>query len=207
MLTKEEWLQALADREGWARLRKFQQGSVLICGLGGLGSRVAELLTRAGVGHLRLVDFDVLEATNLNRQLYGMEQLGQYKAVALEKNLRWITPYVNLEVRVDKVTEDNLPNLVRDMDVVVEAFDNPAAKALLVNFIREQYPALPLVAASGMAGFGSGNDVQVRQLSENFYLCGDRITGLDKGDGLYGARVALCASQQALVVLQILVGK
>ena len=152
MLTKEEWLQALADREGWARLRKFQQGSVLICGLGGLGSRVAELLTRAGVGHLRLVDFDVLEATNLNRQLYGMEQLGQYKAKALKENLCWITPYMNLEVRVDKVTEDNLPDLVRDMDVVVEAFDNPAAKALLVNFVRERYPALPLVAASGMAG-------------------------------------------------------
>ena len=204
MLTKEEWLQALADREGWPRLKKFQQGRVLICGLGGLGSRVAELLTRAGVGQLRLVDFDVLEATNLNRQLYGMEQLGQYKAKALEENLRWITPYVDLDVRVDKVTEGNLPDLVRDVDVVVEAFDNPAAKALLVNFIREQYPALPLVAASGMAGFGSGNDVQVRQLSRNFYLCGDRVTGLDKGDGLYGARVALCASQQALVVLQIL---
>ena len=88
MLTKKEWLQALADREGWERLSKFQQGSVLICGLGGLGSRVAELLTRAGVGHLRLVDFDVLEATNLNRQLYGMAQLGEYKAKALEENLR-----------------------------------------------------------------------------------------------------------------------
>ena len=55
-----------------------------------------------------------------------------------------------------------------------------------------------------MAGFGSGNDVQVRRLSKNFYLCGDRVTGLDKGDGLYGARVSLCAAQQALVVLQIL---
>lgn len=207
MLTKKEWLQALADREGWERLNKFQQGSVLICGLGGLGSRVAELLTRAGVGHLRLVDFDVLEATNLNRQLYGMAQLGEYKAKALEENLRWITPYVDLDVRVDKVRSENLPALVRGMDVVVEAFDNPAAKAMLVNFVRERYPRLPLVAASGMAGFGSGNDVQVRQLSRNFYLCGDRVTGLDKGDGLYGARVALCASQQALVVLQILVGK
>jgi len=207
MLTKKEWLQALADREGWERLSKFQQGSVLICGLGGLGSRVAELLTRAGVGHLRLVDFDVLEATNLNRQLYGMAQLEEYKAKALEENLRWITPYVDLDVRVDKVRSENLPALVRGMDVVVEAFDNPAAKAMLVNFVRERYPRLPLVAASGMAGFGSGNDVQVRQLSRNFYLCGDRVTGLDKGDGLYGARVALCASQQALVVLQILVGK
>ena len=67
-ISKEAWLSALIERHGAARQEKFSRGRVAICGLGGLGSRVAELLTRAGVGYLRLIDFDRLEATNLNRQ-------------------------------------------------------------------------------------------------------------------------------------------
>ena len=85
-LSREEWLSALAERHGAVRQEKFSRGRVAICGLGGLGSRVAELLTRAGVGYLRLIDFDRLEATNLNRQWYFMEQLGRYKAEALAEN-------------------------------------------------------------------------------------------------------------------------
>lgn len=207
MLTKEEWTEALVSRHGQPRQEKFARGRVAICGLGGLGSRVAELLTRAGVGYLRLVDFDRLEPTNLNRQFYFTDQLGQYKADALAENLKRISPYTELEIHKEKVTEENLPALLRGVDVIVEAFDAPAAKALLVNGARETSPSVPLVAASGMAGLGSGNSMEIRSLSPFFYLCGDGTTGIEAGDGLYGARVALCAAQEALVVLQLLAGK
>lgn len=207
MLTKEEWTEALVSRHGKTRQEKFARGRVVICGLGGLGSRVAELLTRAGVGYLRLVDFDRLEPTNLNRQFYFADQLGRYKADALAENLKRISPYTELEIHKEKVTEENLPALLRGVDVIVEAFDAPAAKALLVNGARETSPSVPLVAASGMAGLSSGNSMEIRSLSPFFYLCGDRTTGIEAGDGLYGARVALCAAQEALVVLQLLAGK
>lgn len=207
MLTKEEWTEALVSRHGKSRQERFARGRVVICGLGGLGSRVAELLTRAGVGYLRLVDFDKLEPTNLNRQFYFADQLGRYKADALAENLKRISPYTELEIHKENVTEQNLPALLRGVDVIVEAFDAPAAKALLVNGARETSPSVPLVAASGMAGLSSGNSMEIRSLSPFFYLCGDGTTGIEAGDGLYGARVAICAAQEALVVLQLLAGK
>ena len=206
-ISKEAWLSALIERHGAARQEKFSRGRVAICGLGGLGSRVAELLTRAGVGYLRLIDFDRLEATNLNRQWYFMEQLGRYKAEALADNLRRITPYAELDVHTVRITEDNLASLLADVDVIVEAFDNATCKAMLVNGVREQFPRCHLVAASGMAGFASANAMKVRRLSENFYLCGDGRSAADAGDGLYGARVNICSAQEALVVLQLLAGE
>ena len=206
-LSRQEWLEALAERHGAARQEKFSRGRVAICGLGGLGSRVAELLTRAGTGYLRLIDFDRLEATNLNRQWYFMEQLGRYKAEALAENLRRITPYVELDVHTVRVTEENLASLLNDVDVIVEAFDNAACKAMLVNGVRENFPHCPLVAASGMAGFASANAMRVRRLSENFFLCGDGSSDAGAGDGLYGARVNICSAQEALVVLQLLAGE
>ena len=206
-ISKEAWLSALIERHGAARQEKFSRGRVAICGLGGLGSRVAELLTRAGVGYLRLIDFDRLEATNLNRQWYFMEQLGRYKAEALADNLRRITPYAELDVHTVRITEDNLASLLADGDVIVEAFDDATCKAMLVNGVREQFPRCHLVAASGMAGFASANAMRVRRLSENFYLCGDGRSAADAGDGLYGARVNICSAQEALVVLQLLAGE
>ena len=206
-ISKEAWLSALIERHGAARQEKFSRGRVAICGLGGLGSRVAELLTRAGVGYLRLIDFDRLEATNLNRQWYFMEQLGRYKAEAMADNLRRITPYAELDVHTVRITEDNLASLLADVDVIVEAFDNATCKAMLVNGVREQFPRCHLVAASGMAGFASANAMRVRRLSENFYLCGDGRSAADAGDGLYGARVNICSAQEALVVLQLLAGE
>lgn len=206
-ISKEAWLSALIERHGAARQEKFSRGRVAICGLGGLGSRVSELLTRAGVGYLRLIDFDRLEATNLNRQWYFMEQLGRYKAEALADNLRRITPYAELDVHTVRITEDNLASLLADVDVIVEAFDNATCKAMLVNGVREQFPRCHLVAASGMAGFASANAMRVRRLSENFYLCGDGRSAAEAGDGLYGARVNICSAQEALVVLQLLAGE
>ena len=206
-ISKEAWLSALIERHGAARQEKFSRGRVAICGLGGLGSRVAELLTGGGVGYLRLIDFDRLEATNLNRQWYFMEQLGRYKAEALADNLRRITPYAELDVHTVRITEDNLASLLADVDVIVEAFDNATCKAMLVNGVREQFPRCHLVAASGMAGFASANAMRVRRLSENFYLCGDGRSAADAGDGLYGARVNICSAQEALVVLQLLAGE
>lgn len=203
-MSEAVWLSALSERHGKLRQEKIRGGRVVICGLGGLGSRIAELLTRAGVGYLRLIDFDRVEMTNLNRQMYFWSQVGEYKAVALEENLHRITPYVELDVHNVMITEENLADLVAGVDIVVEAFDKPANKAMLVNSVREKLPECPIVAASGMAGFKSANLLQVRRVSKNLYLCGDGASDVQENDGLYGARVNLCAAQQALCVLQIL---
>ena len=181
----------------------LQAAQVAIFGLGGLGSNVAMWLARLGVGQLLLYDFDRVELSNLNRQYYFVEDVGEYKAVALLKHLRAVNPYGDYQSRVVRLTQDNLAELVDTAPIICEALDKPEAKALLVNGVLESFPDKFLVAASGLAGFGTSDSMQVRQITPHFYLCGDGSSSfLDLP--LCGARVGLCAAQEALTIARII---
>ena len=181
----------------------LQAAQVAIFGLGGLGSNVAMWLARLGVGQLLLYDFDRVELSNLNRQYYFVEDVGEYKAVALLKHLRAVNPYGDYQSRVVRLTEDNLAELVGTAPIICEALDKPETKALLVNGVLESFPDKFLVAASGLAGFGTSDSMQVRQITPHFYLCGDGSSSfLDLP--LCGARVGLCAAQEALTIARII---
>lgn len=79
ILTKEEIIEALNERHSPEKQKLLSEGHVAVAGLGGLGSNVAYALARIGVGHLHLIDFDVVDITNLNRQQYFIDQIGMYK--------------------------------------------------------------------------------------------------------------------------------
>ena len=206
-LTKDEWLQALIERHGKERQEKFQNATVAICGLGGLGSNIAISLTRAGIGKLILIDFDKVDPSNLNRQQYKMSQLGMYKTEALTQNLREITPYVDLEYHTVKMTEENTMDLLKDADIICEAFDNAANKAMLVSAVLEGFEDKIIVSGSGMSGFGSANTIQTRKVMKRFYLCGDGVSDVNDGIGLVASRVMVCAAHEAHAVLRILAGE
>ena len=97
-LTKEEIMAALNERHSPEKQALLSEGRVAIAGLGGLGSNVAYALARIGVGHLHLIDFDVVDITNLNRQQYFMEHLGMYKTDALKSLLLKINPYLDIHI-------------------------------------------------------------------------------------------------------------
>ena len=114
-LTKEEIQAALEERHSPEIAEKTYLPDMLtIAGLGGLGSNVAYALARIGVGHLHLIDFDVVDITNLNRQQYFMEHLGMYKTDALKSLLLKINPYLDIRTDCVKVTEENLSALFED---------------------------------------------------------------------------------------------
>lgn len=207
IFTKEEWNKALCRRHGEELQKKFSSAAVAICGLGGLGSNIAIALARAGIGKLILIDFDRVDITNLHRQQYKVNQIGRYKTDALFENLKEIAPYIELEVHTVRITEDNAVKLLRDADIVCEAFDDAECKAMLTNLVLETMPAKFLVAASGMAGMGSANTIQTRRVSKQFYICGDGTSDVSKEGSLVSSRVMLCASHQAHTVLRILAGK
>ena len=150
--------------------QRLQVAKVAIVGLGGLGSNVALWLARLGVGQLLLYDFDKVELSNLNRQYYFLEDVGQYKATALLGHLKAVNPYGNYHSRVVQLTEDNLAELLSEANIVCEALDKPEAKALLVNGVMESFPDKYLVSASGLAGFASSASMQVRRVTPHFYL-------------------------------------
>lgn len=186
---------------------KVKKARVAVAGLGGLGSNIALSLARTGVGTLHLVDFDVVEPSNLNRQQYRISHLGLAKAEALKQEIAEVNPFVRVEAETLRVTEENAPALFKEDPIVCEAFDNPEAKAMLVNTLLTQCPEKTLVAASGMAGYGSGNRIKTRRIMENFYLCGDEETEARAGCGLMAPRVAICAGHQANAVLRAILGK
>lgn len=185
--------------------QRLQEAKVAIVGLGGLGSNVAMWLARLGVGHLLLYDFDKVELSNLNRQYYFLQDVGEYKAVALLEHLRQVNPYGDYQSKVVRLTEANLAELVGEADIVCEALDNPEAKALLVNGVLENFSDKYLVAASGLAGFDSCDGMQVRRILPHFYLCGDGHSSFQELP-LCGARVGLCAAQEALTIARIILG-
>lgn len=205
--TKEEWLAALEQRHGKALQEKFSAATVAICGLGGLGSNIAIALARAGVGKLVLIDFDRVDITNLHRQQYKADQIGKYKAEALAENLLEIAPYLDVQRIAVRITENNLAELLKDADVICEAFDDAEAKAMLTNAVLETMPHKYLVAASGMAGMGTPNTIRTRKITKRFYLCGDETSDVADTIGLVAPRVMLCAAHQAHTVLRILAGE
>ena len=205
--TQQEWQNALIQRHGPALQQRFSAASVAVCGLGGLGSNIAVALARAGIGRLRLLDFDRVDITNLHRQQYKASQIGQPKTEALAETLREIAPYLTMELVTERITEDNLSALLDGVDVVCEAFDDPEAKAMLVNGVLEQFPSAFLVAASGMAGMGTPNTIRTRRITKRFYLCGDETSDTADTIGLVAPRVMVCAAHQAHTVLRILAGE
>ena len=205
--TKEQFYQALCERHGEELQKKFCAARVAVCGLGGLGFNVAIALARAGVGSLHLIDFDRVDMSNLNRQQYFVRQLGQYKTDALRETLQEIAPYCRVETDTLRVTEENLPKLFSQEDLICEAFDRPEAKAMLVSGVLEHFPDKYLVAASGMAGLRSSNSIRTRRISSHFYLCGDEVSDSAAGLGLISARVLVCAAHEANMILRLLAGE
>ena len=205
--TKDEWNKALTERHGEELQKRFSSATVAVCGLGGLGSAIAIALARAGIGKLILIDFDRVDITNLHRQQYKANQIGMNKTDALRSNLEEIAPYVEIETHTVRLTEDNAAELLRDADIICEAFDRAENKAMLTEVVLTEMPDKYLVAASGMAGLSSANSIRTRRITSRFYLCGDEISDVADGIGLVSSRVMLCAAHQAHTALRILAGE
>ena len=186
---------------------RLKTGRVAVAGVGGLGSTVAVALARAGVGELILIDHDVVEPSNLNRQQFFIDQIGLPKVTALAATLTRINPGTRVRAYWEKVREDNLERLFDDCDILVEAFDDAAQKALLVNAFLQRYPQRCVVAASGMAGHGPSNSIRTHRLGQRLYLCGDLHSEARPGQGLIAPRVGLAAHHQANTVVRLLLGE
>lgn len=205
--SETEMYNALVEHHGEDLQKKISSAKVAVCGLGGLGSNIAIALARAGVGQLHIIDFDRVDISNLNRQQYFAEQVGLYKTEALSENLHRIAPYCKITTDCIKLDENNILSILKDDDIICEAFDVAEEKAVLVNCILENFPEKFIVGGSGMAGLGSANTIKTRKIMKNFYLCGDGESDVSYGVGLYASRVMVCAGHQANMILRIIAGE
>lgn len=174
------------------------QARVFVAGAGGLGSNLATMLVRAGVGRLVIADFDVVTASNLNRQAYLRRHLGRLKVEALRELLLEINPEVEVECLPVKLTRDNFAAVIpAEIDLVCECFDHPGNKAALTRYMRAQRPQVPYTAVSGLAGAGPVEELKVIRASAGFYVIGDQHTVADPDNGTLSSRVMAAAAMEA----------
>lgn len=203
-ISREQLDQAFDARFPEEMRTKLRNARVAVAGLGGLGSNIAVMLARSGVGELLLVDFDTVDVTNLNRQMYLIPQLGKPKAEALPEILYQINPYLTYRSVCIKVTPDNVKELFSEYPIVCEAFDKPDQKAMFVRELLMQCPKTIVVSGNGMAGYADANEIRTCQVMKRLYVCGDQSTDVGNGIGLIAPRVAVCAAHEANKVLQLI---
>ena len=203
----EEFESLMMSRHTPGIHQKIKKSIVGIAGLGGLGSAIAIALARIGVGKLILVDFDVVEPSNLNRQQYFIHQIGMPKVEALQENLSKINPHIRILIYHEKLDRNNIEKIFKEVEVVVEAFDRSEEKAMLINAVSEKMPDKYIVAASGVAGYGDNNEIKTIRFSSKIFIVGDQETAAQPGVGLMAPRVGIAAHHQANTVLRILLGE
>ncbi len=202
--SKQEMEDLLALRHTPEIQRIIQTSTVGIMGLGGLGSMVAVALARMGIGRLLLADFDVVEPTNLNRQYFFLDQVGSPKTKAMAANLARINPFVELELLQQRLDAAAIKKHFSKVDVLVECFDDPVMKADAFRLALTDMKPIRYVGASGVAGYGSNNDIRTQSPYPGIYLVGDGHSDPKQGLSLMAARVGIAAHQQANQVVRIL---
>ncbi len=182
----------------------WQKAVVGIAGAGGLGSNIAISLARTGIGKLIIADFDTVSLENLNRQQFSINQVGQPKVQAISDNIRAFNPFITMQLNQIKITPQNLHSIFAEADLLIEAFDDDEQKEMLINTWLSLFPDRPIIAASGLAGYGR-NELLKTQHCDNLHIVGDLQSELQPGISPVAPRVAIVANMQANLALELLV--
>jgi len=180
---------------------RLARATVGIAGVGGVGSNVAWLLARAGLGRLIVADHDRVEPSNLNRQFYFMDQVSLPKVAALADNLARIRSGLDIVTHRTMLDRESSCRLFAGADLLVEALDRDVSKIMLLESWMTGLPGVPIVSCSGLAGEGRSEDVRIDR-REGLTIVGDQTS--DLSGGTLSSRVCLVASLMAAEVVSIL---
>jgi sulfur carrier protein ThiS adenylyltransferase len=201
----DELAAQIAARHTPGILEKLKKSTVGIAGLGGLGSAVAIALARMGIGTLILVDYDIVEPSNLNRQHFFIDQIGLSKTEAIIEHLSRINPYVQAVTHQERITEENLFRFFGEAGVSVECFDRAEEKKMILEAAAGMLPEAFVVGASGIAGYGDSNEIKTWRLSDKIFIVGDLKHAAEPGRGLMAPRVGIAAHHQANLAVALLI--
>jgi sulfur carrier protein ThiS adenylyltransferase len=185
---------------------KLKKYSVGIAGLGGLGSNAAVSLARAGIGRIVLIDYDTVEKTNLNRQYFFLNQISQNKTDALKENIKKINPEIKIETFTEKLKKNKMAQHFANTDLIIEALDDAETKTLFIEEMQQKLPNTPIIAASGVTGYGNNERIKTKKL-DNLYIIYDKKAKSTEKDILTAPRIALIANMQANLAVEILLDK
>lgn len=189
MTETPKWQERTELLLGQERLQKLADSTVAVIGLGGVGAYAAEMLARAGVGHMVLLDCDVVSITNKNRQLLALDStVGRPKTEIMSARLKDINPGIQLDIISEYLTEENVAALLggRKIDFLVDAIDTLAPKLNLIAYCVHN--AVPLVSSMGSGAKYDITKVRITDLSKSFncplaYIVRKKLRkmGIEKG--------------------------
>ena len=166
----EQWQERTSMLLGEETLARLAASRVMVVGLGGVGAYAAEMLCRAGVGNMVILDSDTVSVTNRNRQLIALEStIGKLKTDVVAQRLRDINPAINLTVIPEYIEESNLEEVFRtagELDYVVDAIDTLAPKISLIKYCVEH--KIPHVSAMGAGAKLDATKIRIADISKSY---------------------------------------
>jgi len=168
----EDWRQRTRLLLGEEKMERLQQAHVLVVGLGGVGAYAAEMICRAGVGRMTIVDADTVQPTNINRQLPALHStLEMSKAEILEKRFRDINPEIELTVLPVFLKDENIPELLdaASYDFVVDAIDTLSPKCHLIAGAMKRH--IKIVSSMGAGAKSDITQVRFADIWDTYH-CG-----------------------------------
>ena len=193
----------LINKMGRDSFKKVRSARIGIAGAGGLGSNCAVNLVRVGFEKLTIVDFDRIDAGNLDRQFYFLDQVGMDKIEALKINLCRINPALEIKILKEKIEKYNIRELFSDCDVVAECLDTAVYKKILLEelLIMKKF----IVAVSGLGGIGSSDEIKIHRVKSNLVMIGDLVSDICRQPAL-SPRVNIASAKQADIILEYIIG-
>lgn len=163
-----EWLSRTELLLGEEKIKRLQQSNVLVVGLGGVGAYAAEMICRAGVGSMTIVDGDMINSSNRNRQLPALVSTdGRPKAVVMGERLLDINPGLNLTVLQEYIRDERIVEILdRGFDYVVDAIDTLSPKIFLIYHSVQRN--LPVVSSMGAGGKRDTSLIKISDISESY---------------------------------------
>ena len=185
----EPWQERTAILLKEQQMDRLCNATVAVIGLGGVGAYAAEMLARAGVSHLVLLDSDSVSVSNKNRQLLALDStIGRPKTEVMAARLRDVNPEIELELIAEYLTEDNVPQLLggRRIDYLVDAIDTLSPKIALIKYCMTEH--IPLVSSMGSGAKTDMTKIRITDISKSFncplaYMLRKRLRkeGIGKG--------------------------
>ena len=166
MITEDPRFAGIGRLYGTEALARLATSHVVVVGIGGVGSWVAEALARSGIGRISLIDMDEVCVSNVNRQLHALDgQVGKPKVEVMAVRLRAISPECEVRAVMDFVTPSNLADLITDdIDCVVDCIDSVNAKVALIAWCRRR--KIPVITTGGAGGQIDPTQITVADLSK-----------------------------------------
>lgn len=170
MTTTPAWLERTELLLGEEKLNLLRSANVLVVGLGGVGAYAAEMICRAGVGQMTIVDADTVAPTNINRQLVALHStIGRDKAAILADRLRDINPDLRLTVIQKYIKDDETDKLLdsSNFDYIVDAIDTLSPKVNLIKGALER--GIPLVSSMGSGAKTDPTLIEIKDISKTHH--------------------------------------